>query len=344
MTSAGGIRETLRYARRFVGQVFVMRLDTTERLDVRFIDDLKILLALGIRFVFICKENSAARTNISEIVDPSPLGSPAEVEEAILRKGVALALYGHIKPSVVDEQTLQLTLLLQAAKLFFMTSSDGIHGESGLIREMDVDQAEALLVQTKISGKGRSLPLVGDIMRPRLTTAIRACNSGVHRVHFLNTNEDGSLLEELFLADGSGTLIYQKRNGYATIRQATQNDLTEVIRLLSETHVSEHARHDVETALSRVIVRATDEQISGCIMVTVNAATATLRFAAASGSNVSEILTELVEHAYQRAISEGASEIVFQNPNQDWLSINPVLGRLGFKQSDPDKLWRVQIV
>jgi len=343
MNSASQIRETLRYAKRFSGQVFVVRLDTTKRLDVRLVDDIRILLALGIRLAFVCGENSIARIDLESVTSVYDLESVG-IREVVFREDAVIMLYGRMDSSVVDELTLKLALALKASKLFFMTSSDGIHGENGLIREMDVEQAKDLLVGTKVSARGITHSLLGRSMRARLSLATRACTEGVHRVHFLSVSRDGSLLEELFLADGSGTMVYQQRNGYAVIRRASLGDLPELLRLLSEAHVTDYAQHDIEMLLDDVFVRAVDEQLSGCIMVTVSDATAILRFAAASGENISGILAELVEHTYQYCVDLGAHDIELHGPNQDWLSINPVLGRLGFTQSESDKLWRVMIV
>jgi len=343
MNSASQIRETLRYAKRFSGQVFVVRLDTTKRLDVRLIDDIRILLALGIRFAFICGEDSGARTDLDSVTATCDLESVG-VREVVLREDAVTMLYGRMDSNIVDELTLKLALALKASKLFFMTSSDGIHGENGLIREMDVEQAKNLLDGTKISARGIMHPLLGSSMRARLSLAIRACIEGIHRVHFLSASRDGSLLEELFLADGSGTMVYQQRNGYAVIRKAFSGDLPELLRLLSEAHVTDYAQHDIEKLLDDVFVRAVDERLSGCIMATVSDTTATLRFAAASGENISGILAELVEHAYRHCVDRGALEVELHGPNQDWLNINPVLGRLGFTQSESDKLWRVTVI
>lgn len=96
---------------------------------------------------------------------------------------------------------------LQADKLIFIG-----HSNAGLPRELTVQQAD-------------------DYSHPALAAAKMACVSGVSRVHLLDRDKDGALLQELFSRDGAGTLI--SATSFETIRQASIDDVGGILELLA---------------------------------------------------------------------------------------------------------------
>lgn len=100
---------------------------------------------------------------------------------------------------------------LTADKLIFI-------GESTheLPRELTVEQVEKLSSEVAAHHP--------------LKAAVRACKSGVKRVHLLDRSQDGTLLQELFSRDGAGTLITAK--SFETIRQATIDDVGGILDLI----------------------------------------------------------------------------------------------------------------
>ena len=84
-------------------------------------------------------------------------------------------------------------------------------GDGSLIRQSTIASAE-------------ELALADDEQRRLRDAACRACAQGVARSHVLSYAREGSLLEELFTHDGSGTLIAQ--NPYERARGAEIEDLS----------------------------------------------------------------------------------------------------------------------
>jgi len=65
---------------------------------------------------------------------------------------------------------------------------------------------------------------------PSLASAVKACESGVSRVHLLDRAQDGALLQELFSRDGAGTLL--TATSFETTRQASIEDVAGILELL----------------------------------------------------------------------------------------------------------------
>lgn len=63
-----------------------------------------------------------------------------------------------------------------------------------------------------------------------LTCAINACNAGTQRAHLLSYAENGTLLQELFSREGTGTMIY--RDSYEVIRRARITDVGGILGLI----------------------------------------------------------------------------------------------------------------
>ncbi|OUR71504.1 amino-acid N-acetyltransferase [Methylophaga sp. 41_12_T18] len=135
---------------------------------------------------------------------------------------------------------------LGADKLIFIGEDP-----SKLAREMTVDQAATAIQQ--------SAPIA-------LTAAIKACNAGVKRVHLLDRNQDGALLQELFSRDGAGTLITAEL--FETTRQATIDDvggILELIQPLEEQGVLvKRSRDHLEMEVDHFTVMERDGTVVAC--------------------------------------------------------------------------------
>jgi acetylglutamate kinase len=93
----------------------------------------------------------------------------------------------------------ELSIALKAEKLVYLTDIDGILRELGdvnsIISSLTTEEAKDLLESGQIQ-KG---------MIPKVKSAIKALESGVQKVHFLNGKRVHSILLELFTDSGIGT-------------------------------------------------------------------------------------------------------------------------------------------
>lgn len=134
-----------------------------------------------------------------------------------------------------DEIALSACEALGAVKFFIVSNRPGLSaetyrlpesvlsGESGRVARLTPQEAEEIL---KLN-PGKTF----DPVLRELALAIRACRSGVERVHIVNSREEGAVLRELFSNLGIGTMVYADE--YESIRPLKPADVTEVLRLMS---------------------------------------------------------------------------------------------------------------
>src|SRR5688572_7174540 len=113
-----------------------------------------------------------------------------------------------------DHAAVAVADALKAAKLIYITTSDGIYHQGVLIRQMLASDLDQILAQKK--------PEIPPELLSKATQAAAACRAGVPRVHIINGRVDEGLLAEVFSNEGIGTLIYA--NEYEQVRRAMKKD------------------------------------------------------------------------------------------------------------------------
>ena len=159
-------------------------------------------------------------------------------------------------PSVETVAT-AAALALQADKLICLTDGCIVDNRKRLIRELTLEQAESIL-----SGKNKlSSDLVG-----MLTKAITACTHGVQRVHLIDRQIDGGLLQELFTRDGIGTLL--TADAFEGTRQARVEDIGGILELIEPMEkqgmLVRRSREQLELEIDQFIVMERDGMIIAC--------------------------------------------------------------------------------
>ena len=86
---------------------------------------------------------------------------------------------------------------VDATKLVLLTDVPGVIQEGQLVSELNVDDAEVLASDGKVSGG----------MIPKLEAVVRAMRSGVHRAHIVDGRVEHALILELFTPEGMGTMV-----------------------------------------------------------------------------------------------------------------------------------------
>jgi amino-acid N-acetyltransferase len=107
---------------------------------------------------------------------------------------------------------------VKASKLILMTEPPGVvDGGGTLARQITVRDAREFTCADAAIGR-------------YLDCAIRACQSGVGRVHIVERNRDGVLIEELFTRDGIGTLV--SNTPFDQLHKATIEDVGGILGLI----------------------------------------------------------------------------------------------------------------
>lgn len=98
-----------------------------------------------------------------------------------------------------------------------------------------------------------------------LQAALEACQQGVPRCHLVS-QEDGSLLAELYTRDGIGLMVSPKQ--FDQLRQATLQDVTGILELLApleaEGVLVARPRESIEQEIAHFIVLERDGFVIGC--------------------------------------------------------------------------------
>jgi len=158
-----------------------------------------------------------------------------------------------------DSVAVSIAEALKAAKLMYITASDGLVYNSKLIRQMLVSELQSLL-QT---GSANFAP---EILSKAQHAAL-ACKAGVPRVHVINGKVDEGLLAEVFSNEGIGTLIYA--NEYQQIRAAKKKDVR-AIQLLTKAAVEsdelvKRTRAMIESRLGDYYIFEIDKNPVACV-------------------------------------------------------------------------------
>ncbi|MDZ7736732.1 MAG: amino-acid N-acetyltransferase [Gammaproteobacteria bacterium] len=147
---------------------------------------------------------------------------------------------------------------LQAAKLIYLTESDGLRNSDGnLIRQLSEKEAEALFAEGHAGN---------DAVTDQAAHAIYACKQGVVRTHIINRCRDGALLLELFSRDGVGTMI--SAAPYDDIRKACIEDVAGILELIEPLEkagvLAHRSREKLELEIDHFTILLRDGVIIGC--------------------------------------------------------------------------------
>jgi amino-acid N-acetyltransferase len=119
-----------------------------------------------------------------------------------------------------DAVALEIAKALNAVKLVFLTTAEGLAVGGGVARQLAVDELAAALDRNQIAP--------AQISKAR--HAVAACRAGVPRVHVIDGRVDEGLLAEAFSNEGIGTLVYA--NEYRQIRHARKRDVRSIAQLI----------------------------------------------------------------------------------------------------------------
>jgi len=107
---------------------------------------------------------------------------------------------------------------VKASKLILMTEPPGVVDRSGaMARQLTLRDA-------------REFTCNDAAIDRYLESAVRACQFGVGRVHIVERNRDGVLIEELFTRDGIGTLV--SNTPFDQLHKATIEDVGGILALI----------------------------------------------------------------------------------------------------------------
>ncbi len=262
-------------------------------------------------------------------VDTETITRKLDNNEIVLVSPIGYSPTGEIFNLRATEVAMATAIGMNADKLLYLVPQTGLKDENGEeIHQLTQLEAETILDNSTID----------ESTRLKLSHGIRACNGGVKRVHFLQQNQDGSVLLELFSRDGIGTLLSVA--SFDQIRPATINDLGGILKLIQpleqEGVLIRRSREKIEVDIDDYTVLMRDAAVIACAAMHV-----------AQGNKHAELACLAVDENYQKS---GKGEELFLY--MEGLAINQGVEKLfvlttqtahwflerGFIQADVDDL------
>ena len=216
-----------------------------------------------------------------------------------------------------------LAVAVRADKLFFMTKP---HDECP--SRMTADEVDAFLDGTE----SKDLEFL-DLLRHARDT----CSRGVKRVHIVDGNLDGAILQEVFSNLGIGTMVYS--NQYEKIRKVRSGEIPEVLRIMEPWIEAGHLVRRSHNELLEDVDSIYVYEVDGALHGSAGFKPFNRNQAEITGLAVDEQFVELgtgrrlVEYIIETARGAGYDELfVLTTQAFDWFR------QLGFVQADISRL------
>ncbi len=191
------------------------------------------------------KETINTRLDAGEIVLVSPLG---------------YSVTGEVFNLSSIEVAAQLAIELDAEKLIMLNNTSIVKDENGkIVRQITCDEAKEKL-------NPETAHQIDETPSTALALGIKACEAGVRRVHYIDQNTDGNLLQELFTRDGIGTLL--SRAPFDSVNQATVHDIAGILDLIEPLEkqgvLVKRSREKIEAEIDDYLVLLRDGSVIAC--------------------------------------------------------------------------------
>lgn len=230
-----------------------------------------------------------------------------------------------------DAVAVEIAKSLKAVKLVYLNTEGGVSDAKGVVRQMDVQEADAFLK------KSRADLAPGAVTK--LTHAVRACKEGVERVHIIDGREQEGLLGEVFSNEGIGTLIYA--NEYQAIRAAQKKDVRAIYSLIQQgaqtDELVKRTRAELEKIIGDYFVFEVDRNAVACAALHVypeqNMAELASVFVDSRYENKG-IGVKLIHKAEDVARARGIAKLFCLSTQ----AINYFIQKGGYKHGTPDDL------
>ena len=171
-----------------------------------------------------------------------------------------------------------------------------------------------------------------------LQHCVKACKGGVERSHIIPFAVDGSLLLEIYVHDGIGTMVVDEK--LESLREATADDVSGILQLIEpferDGTLVKRNRTEIERDASNYTILEHDGVIFACAALYPYSEAKTAEMAALTvsphvqGQGDGERVLKRIEH---RAKAAGLDSIfVLTTRTMHWFI------KRGFKQVDPDWL------
>ncbi len=272
-------------------------------------------------------------------VDTSGIQKALQMGAMVLLSPFGYSPTGEAFNLTMEEVATSVATALQADKLIFLTEIAGIATDPAL----PVSEDNPIDTELPLAAAEKLLASLPSAAQPSDTAfylqhCVRACKSGVERSHILPFAIDGSLLLEIYVHDGIGTMVIDEK--LESLREATSDDVGGILQLIEpfekDGTLVKRDRTEIERDVGNYSIIEHDGVIFGCAALYPYAEKNTAEMAALTvspqvqGQGDGDKLLKRVE---QRAKAQGISSLfVLTTRTMHWFI------KRGFVQVEPDWL------
>jgi len=193
-------------------------------------------------------------------IEKEIINTRLEAGEIVLISPLGYSATGEVFNLSSIEVAAQIAIELSADKLIMLNNAPILKNDKGeIIRQITCEQAKTKLAPANIVN-------INETPSTALAQGIMACEAGVKRIHYIDQNIDGGILQELFSRDGVGTLL--SGIPFDTIHQATVNDIGGILELIEPLEqqgvLVRRSREKIEIDIDDYIVLVRDGTVIAC--------------------------------------------------------------------------------
>jgi amino-acid N-acetyltransferase len=239
----------------------------------------------------------------------------------------------------MEEVATSVAISIQADKLIFLTEIPGIPTNP----DMPIGEDNPIDTELPLDAAKKLLSTLSPAQRPTDTAfylqhCVKACEAGVERSHILPFSVDGSLLLEVYVHDGIGTMVVDEK--LESLRQATADDIGGILQLIEpferDGTLVKRDRTEIERDVDHYTVIEHDGVIFGCAALYPYPEARTAEMAALTVSPQSQAQGDgerILKRVEQRARAMGLQSIfVLTTRTMHWFI------KRGFVQVEPEWL------
>jgi len=200
-------------------------------------------------------------------VDTAGILKTLDFGAMVLLSPVGFSPTGEAFNLTMEEVATSVAVALQADKLIFVTEVPGIRIKPGqpeaednpIDTELPLAAAETLLAELPFANQPTDTAFY-------LQHCVAACKSGVERSHIIPFAVDGSILLEVYVHDGIGTMVVDEK--LESLREATVEDVGGILQLIEpfekDGTLVKRSRTEIERDVGNYTVIEHDGVIFAC--------------------------------------------------------------------------------
>lgn len=278
-------------------------------------------------------------TGVVRKVDAAGIRLALEAGAMVLISPFGFSPTGEAFNLSMEEVATSVAIALQSDKLMFLTERPGIRvrpedpaaDDNPIDTEMPLAEARALLTRL-------APPQQPTDASYYLRHCVNACEHGVERSHILPYATDGSVLLEIYMHDGIGTMVVDEK--LESLREASADDVGGILTLIEpfekDGTLVKRNRTEIERDIGNYTVLEHDGVIFACAALYPYPQARTGEMAALTVSPQSQGQGDgekVLKRIEQRARAQGlASIFVLTTRTMHWFL------KRGFRQVDPEWL------